>query len=193
MERIRSVFNEHVGLVRAAEGKLSHALARAVDLTLERLRRGGRIYIMGNGGSAADALHWVGELMGRFTRTRPPIPSVALVCNPAVVTAVGNDLGFEQVFARQVSALVGGVDIVVAISTSGGSANVVAALEAAGERACLRIGFTGEGGGKMGDLVDVLLDVPSRDTARVQEVHGILGHLYCELLEAGLYGPAVEP
>jgi D-sedoheptulose 7-phosphate isomerase len=162
---------------------------RVARETAARVRRGGRIYLFGNGGSAADAIHWSGELMGRFSLDRPGIPAIALATNPAVVTAVANDYDFTQVFARQLDALARSDDVVVAISTSGRSPNVLNALRRVRDRGCFRVGLTGAAGAEMADLVDVLFTVPSPSTPRIQEIHALLGHVICELVEADLYGP----
>lgn len=187
-QRILDIFDESIRLKQAARERFAERIVTAVDGCVERLERGGRIYLLGNGGSAADAIHWAGELVGRFTLERPGIPAVALVTDPSIMTAVANDYHFDTIFARQLSALSRPGDVVFAISTSGNSANVLAALDVAAERNLFRLGFTGEGGGKIRDRVDVLFDVPSRTTARIQEVHALLGHTICELIEARLYG-----
>jgi D-sedoheptulose 7-phosphate isomerase len=187
-QRIEALFAENREVAQAAAAAFPERLEQVVRETVDRLRRGGRIYLLGNGGSAADALHWAGELMGRFGFDRPGIPALALVDNPSVITAVANDLGYEAVFARQLDTLARLEDVVVAISTSGNSPNVLAALQAIEGRGCLRVGLTGAGGGAMAALVDVLFDVPSRSTPRIQEIHALLGHILCELIESELYG-----
>ena len=187
-QRIEAIFAESRLVQEAAAAALAGRIEEVVRDTVVRLRRGGRIYLLGNGGSAADALHWAGELMGRFLVNRPGIPAVALVDNPSVLTAVANDLGYEAIFARQLDTLARPDDVVFAISTSGASPNILAALRAVEGRGCLRVGFTGAGGGVLGPLVDVLFDVPSRSTPRIQEVHALLGHILCELIEAEMYG-----
>ena len=189
-QRIHTIFDDHLRLAEEARTLFAGRLARAVDETVARLQKGGRIYLLGNGGSAADALHWAGELMGRFLVNRPGIPALALVDNPSVLTAVANDLGYDAIFLRQLDTLARPDDVVFAISTSGTSPNVLAALRAVEDRGCFRVGFTGSGGGEMGPLVDLLFDVPSRSTPRVQEVHSLLGHILCELIESEMYGNA---
>lgn len=154
------------------------------------LSEGKKIIWMGNGGSAADAQHLAGELVGRFKFERPPLASLALNSNSSILTAVGNDYGFEQVFVRQVLALAREGDVIVGISTSGNSKNIIAALEAARTLNCVTVGLTGAGGGRMAKIVDYLLDVDSNDTPRIQETHIIMGHILCELVEAGIYEPA---
>lgn len=171
-------------LLRDAVDRFGDTVEETAEEIARRVRAGGRVYLMGNGGSAADALHWAGELMGRFRLNRPAIPAFALADNPALLTATANDLGYDRVFARQLHTLAGPLDVVVAISTSGNSPSVVAALEAVAGVPCLKVGFTGRGGGDLGPLCDVLFDVDSTDTPRIQEIHEVLGHVLCERLEA---------
>lgn len=172
-------------------GRLDALLPVIAELAAEtaaRLRRGGRVYFFGNGGSAADAQHWAAELSGRFYVDRPALPAFALGMNASEVTAIGNDYGYADVFARPLRGFAGPDDVAVGISTSGNSENVVRALEAARERGALAVGFTGEGGGKMAGVSDVLIAVPSRRTPRIQEAHEVLGHALCGLIETSLFG-----
>jgi D-sedoheptulose 7-phosphate isomerase len=159
---------------------------RAVDLLIERLCAGNKLLVCGNGGSAADAMHICGELVGRFLRDRRAIPAIALSANQAVLTACGNDYGYETVFARQVEALAKSGDVVWGISTSGNSKNVVEALKAAHSAGALTIGLTGMQGGAMAEHSDVLLAVPVSMTPRVQEVHVATYHAICEAVEAAI-------
>lgn len=162
------------------------AIEAIADAAISALRRGRKVVLFGNGGSAADACHIATELVGRFRRTRRPIPAIALGTNVQLLTAIANDLGYEESFARQVDALVQKGDIVVAISTSGDSPNVLRAVARAKARGARVVGLTGRSGGKLRKKADLLLDVPSDDTARVQEVHLLVGHILCELIEAAL-------
>lgn len=147
------------------------------------LNAGGKVLVFGNGGSAADAQHLAGELVGRYLRDRRALPAIALTTDPSIVTAVGNDMGFDVVFRRQVEAHGRKGDVAVGISTSGRSANVVAALEGARTAGLVTVGLTGAGGGELAGLVDHLIDVPSTDTPRIQEVHGLVVHLLCQIVE----------
>jgi D-sedoheptulose 7-phosphate isomerase len=185
---IEEVFRQNMRLTETCSGRFAPLIREVVRETVKRIRAGGRIFIMGNGGSAADAIHWAGELVGRFTLERPGIPAVALGTDPAILTAVANDYDFSMVFARQLECQAGERDIVFALSTSGRSPNIIRALSVERIRSCYRVGFTGEGGGDMAQLVDVLFDVPSCSTPRIQEIHGLLGHIICELIERELYG-----
>jgi len=147
---------------------------------------GGKLLIAGNGGSAADAQHIAAELTGRFVRERKPLPAIALHANTSALTAIGNDYGYEQVFARELSAFAGPSDVLLAISTSGNSRNILRAIEAARSKKVAVIGLTGESGGQMRTTCDLCLCVPSKSTARIQEMHITIGHAICELVEEAL-------
>ncbi|WP_298067124.1 D-sedoheptulose 7-phosphate isomerase [uncultured Mailhella sp.] len=151
------------------------------------LARGGKILVCGNGGSAADAQHMTGELLGRFLLERPSLPAVALTVDTSALTAVGNDYGYDEVFARQVNGLGKEGDVLVAFSTSGNSANVVKALAAARALGMVTIGLTGRGGGRMAELCDHLLDVPGTNTPLIQEMHEACMHLLCRLIDWYLF------
>ncbi len=161
-------------------------LVALADVIADRVRKGGKVLVFGNGGSAADAQHFAGELVGRFTKEGPPIPALALTTDSAIMTAVGNDYGYEHIFKRQLEAHGRPSDIAIAISTSGNSRNVLEAVHVAKARGLLTVGMTGEGGGKLAALVDHLFAVPSKETPRIQEVHHLMNHILCELLEERL-------
>ncbi len=163
------------------------AALRAADMIVEAYRNEGKVVLFGNGGSATDAQHIAGELMGRFRFDRPPLAAIALPANIAFITAVANDLSYERVFERGVEGLVRRGDIVIALSTSGESPNVLKGVKAAHKKGAKVIGFCGVGGSLAG-LCDVALSVPSADTPRIQEVHLALGHIVCELVEEELFG-----
>lgn len=171
----------------AADAALRAQIAESVALCVDTLRAGGKIMFAGNGGSAADAQHWAGELVSRFYYDRPGLPAIALTTDTSILTAIGNDYGFDYVFARQVEALGREGDVLVAISTSGNSANVVRAAEAARERGVRVIGLTGQGGGKLAPLSDLCFRIPSNETPRIQEGHEFIGHLLCALIEVEMY------
>jgi len=190
IEKIRQRFNESAETLRLSEEHLSERLAAAVEMVVRSCRNGGGVYLFGNGGSAADAQHIAGELVGRFLKERRALRALSLSTDPSVVTCLANDYGYENIFARQIEAHAGAGDVAVAFSTSGNSPNVLAALRKAREIGCGTIAFTGSGGGKCAALADVLLDVPSRHTPRIQESHIVLYHILCELVEAAV---AQEP
>jgi D-sedoheptulose 7-phosphate isomerase len=152
----------------------------------ECLRGGGRVLAFGNGGSAADAQHLAGELVGRFRRDRAALSAIALTTDSSVVTAIGNDMGYESVFRRQVEAHGRPGDIAVGITTSGRSPNVVQALQRARERGLVTMGLTGGGGGQLAGAVDYLIDVPHAETARIQEVHVMVVHVLCQIVEEAM-------
>ncbi len=162
-----------------------------VDLSTEivkRVKNGGGIFFMGNGGSAADAAHLSAELVGRFYINRTPIRSTSFSSNPSILTEIPNDFGFEYLFERQVEAHVRSQDVVIGISTSGKSINIIRALEKAKKLGALTVGFTGENGGNMNELCDVIFKVNSKKTPRIQETHILLGHILCQLIEYQLFG-----
>ena len=156
---------------------------RAAGLAIETLRGGGTVYLLGNGGSAADAQHWAAELVGRYLTEREPLDVHALTVNSSTYTALVNDYPPERVFERQVRAHLSRGDLLVAISTSGNSANVLLAVEAAHELGAKVVGVTGKGGGKLAPMCDLAMVAPSPDTPRIQEVHLLFGHLWCERIE----------
>lgn len=176
--------DEHIRTIEAIR-PLSEQIARVGILMSRQLAAGGRVLWMGNGGSAADCQHMAAELVGRYTRERRGLASVALTTDTSILTAVGNDYGFERIFARQVEAICGPGDVVIGISTSGNSRNVLEAIQAARQIGTATVGFTGGSGGALKDLVDHCLVVPSRVTARIQEAHILIGHLLCDWVEQG--------
>jgi D-sedoheptulose 7-phosphate isomerase len=164
------------------------ALEAGATACVESLRRAGKVLFAGNGGSAADAQHMAGEFVSRFAFDRPGLPALALTTDTSILTAIGNDYGFEQVFARQVQALGRRGDVLVAYSTSGRSPNILRALGTARETGLVTIGLTGSRGGPMVGLCDHLLQVPSAETPKIQEGHLIVGHILCGLVERALFG-----
>jgi len=187
-QRILAIWNEHLEVARCLTA-LASGVSAAVDLICVSLGNGGQLLAAGNGGSAADAQHIVAELTGRFMRERQPLRAIALHGNTSALTAIGNDYGFEHVFAREVLAHARSGDVLLAISTSGNSPNVLKAIEAARTAHAKVIGMTGENGGKMRNACDLCLCVPSKSTARIQEMHITIGHAICELVEERLGQP----
>ncbi|MGQ9549499.1 MAG: D-sedoheptulose 7-phosphate isomerase [Roseiflexus sp.] len=157
------------------------------ERVVETFRRGGKLLLCGNGGSAADAQHIAAEFVSRFRRERRGLPAIALTTDTSILTAIGNDYGYERVFARQVEALGSPGDMVLGISTSGISASVIAAMRTARNNGMATIGFTGVSGGTLVDHVDLCLCVPSNNTARIQEVHITVAHVVCEIVERALF------
>lgn len=179
-------FAEHHAAAEATRGALRAPFEALVSASAEAVRGGGKLLFFGNGGSAADAQHLATELTIRFKKDRAPIPAIALTTDSSALTAAGNDLGFEQIFARQVEALARKGDVVIGISTSGTSPNVLAGLKAAHAKGCTRIGLTSVKGLSMEAHTDILLPVPATATARIQEMHILLGHMLCGALEKEL-------
>jgi D-sedoheptulose 7-phosphate isomerase len=184
--RVVAIIDETVRLHEQAKAGAADAAARAAAAIREALGRGGTLLLFGNGGSASDAQHVAAEFVGRFVRERKAAPAIALTTDTSILTAIGNDYGYERIFARQVEALGRPGDVAIGISTSGGSANVVAALDAAKRQGLFTVALTGRDGGAAGRAADLHINVPSRDTARVQEVHRTLLHAICELVERDL-------
>ncbi|HEX7485725.1 MAG TPA: D-sedoheptulose 7-phosphate isomerase [Vicinamibacterales bacterium] len=174
----------------AAHGRVRRescaTILAAADALVTALRAGRKVLVCGNGGSAADSQHFVAELVGRFARERRAWPALALTADTSVLTAIGNDHGFARVFARQVEAHGQPGDVLIGISTSGGSPDVLAAVETAGARGLVTIGLTARDGGALGRAADIHLNVPSPSTARAQEVHITILHVLCELVEQEL-------
>ena len=180
---VRLVAAESVALKQRFFEANAGLLVAAGRRMAESLRGGGRVLAFGNGGSAADAQHLAGELVGRFRRDRAALSAIALTTDSSVVTAIGNDMGYDSVFRRQVEAHGRPGDVAVGITTSGRSPNVVQALQLARERGLVTMGLTGGGGGRLAGAVDYLIDVPHADTARIQEVHVMVVHVLCQIVE----------
>ena len=177
---------QHAALLEAVRVRLAVPFARLVRLAAEAVAGGGKLLFFGNGGSAADAQHLAAELTGRYARDRAPIAALALTTDSSALTAIGNDYGFEALFERQVRALGRAGDLAIGISTSGRSPNVVRGLRAARELGLAAAAFAGHDGGLLREFADPLLIVPSESTARVQEMHILLGHMLCAALEREL-------
>lgn len=191
LSRIKSHFAAHAQLAIDAADALAPVIAIAAETITTCLFADGRILACGNGGSASDAQHFAAEMIGRFERERPELPAIALCTDTSILTAVANDYSFEQVFAKQVRALGRKGDVLLAISTSGNSANVIAALDAAREREMHVVALTGKGGGRLGELLvegDVHICVPHERTARIQEVHLLAIHCLCDAIDHTLLG-----
>ena len=176
---------EHLELFRGLDA-LAGDVGRAAALMTSRLRAGHKVMLCGNGGSAADSQHIAAELVGRFVKDRKALPAIALTTDTSALTSIGNDYGFEDVFARQVSALGRAGDCLVAISTSGNSRNVIRATETARAAGIHTIGLLGRDGGALRKLCEVPIVVPSTTTARIQEAHGFIGHTLCAIIEEAL-------
>ena len=180
---IQSEFSDHLKTAQATLEYIAAPLEIAANICIDGLTNGGKILIFGNGGSAADAQHIAAELVGRYKLERKGLAAIALTTDTSVLTAVGNDYGYHYVFNRQIEALANQGDVVIGISTGGTSENVISALKSANELGCKTIGFSGRDGGEMNTFCDINLVVPARDTARIQEMHILIGHTMCHLIE----------
>lgn len=188
-DAIVSILRESVATKEAilADPELLKRIGAATKAIVDAFRDGKKVLFCGNGGSAADAQHLAAEFSGRFYTDRAPLPSEALHCNSSYMTAVANDYGYEYVYSRMVQAMGSKGDVLVSLSTSGRSKNIMEAMKVARERGMINIALTGAGGGTMAAESDILIDVPSRDTPRVQESHITIGHIICQLTEEQLF------
>src|SRR2546421_3598180 len=182
-EEIRRQLEESARVKQGFSSELISRIAQFAEKSAAALRAGGKLVFFGNGGSAADALHLAAELVVRLRTERPGLAALALTTNPSVLTAAGNDYGFERIFSRQIESLVAKNDVLVALSTSGNSPNVIRGVEAGRPCGAYLVAFTGETGGQLKGKVDLLLNVPSEDAQRIQECHITIGHIACGLIE----------
>ena len=180
---IKFEFSEHLKTAQATLEYIAGPLEIAANLCIDSLQNGGKILIFGNGGSAADAQHIAAELVGRYKVERKGLSAIALTTDTSALTSIGNDYGYNHVFDRQVEALANKGDVAIGISTGGSSSNVISALRLAKEMGCKTIGFSGRDGGEMNALCDVNLVVPAEDTPRIQEMHIVIGHTVCHLID----------
>ena len=185
---IANEFSSHLETIRSVIGAMEEDLTKASQIAVDTLKRGNKILLCGNGGSAADAQHIAAELTGRYKSERRGLPGIALTTDTSALTAIANDYGYDRVFDRQVEALANTGDLIIGISTSGNSANIISALELAKELGCSTVGFSGRDGGKMNEVCDVNLVVPSNNTPRIQEIHILLGHTLCQIIDDAFAG-----
>lgn len=183
IELLRTGIAEHQAVISKLDVMLPQ-IAAVAQAMRDCLERGGKILLMGNGGSAADSQHIAAEIVGRYKKERRGLPAIALTTDTSILTSIGNDYGFEFIFSRQVEALCGPLDLVIGFSTSGNSANVIRGIEKAKEVGATTVLFSGGTGGKLASLCDFNLIMPSGDTPRIQEAHIFIGHSLCDLLEA---------
>ncbi len=186
MEEIKKFLNESASLKKIVADTLSEEIQKAIEIIKSSLNNGGKLLLMGNGGSAGDAQHIAAELIGRYKKERKSVSAIALTVDTSILTAIGNDYGYDHVFSRQVEGLAQKEDVVLGISTSGNSKNVIRAIQTAKNIGTKTIGLLGNQGGEVKDIVDLAIVVPSTDTARIQEVHITIGHIICEILEQNL-------
>ncbi|HTL10246.1 MAG TPA: D-sedoheptulose 7-phosphate isomerase [Chitinophagaceae bacterium] len=194
MKQIKDIIEESIAVKQALLGndEMLRQLDKLTNATVDALKKNHRVYFCGNGGSAADAQHLAAEFSGRFYLDRDALPAEALHCNTSYLTAVANDYSFDVIYARLVKGLAHAGDVLIGLSTSGNSTNIVKAFEVAREKGVITAGFTGEGGGKLKALSDYLFSIPSKNTPRIQESHIMLGHIFCQLAEERYFTPAPE-
>lgn len=183
MALISNLFDAHLAAIHQLRNQ-SERIQATGEILIAHLRAGNRIFLCGNGGSAADAQHIAAEMVCRFETQRRGLPAIALTTDTSALTAIGNDFGYERVFARQVEALARPGDLLVGISTSGNSTNVIAALDEARRLGVTTLALLGAGGGRLAGMADHALVVPARETARIQECHILIGHIWCSMIDA---------
>jgi len=191
MDKIKKIIKSSIDTKQSVlqnEGLLK-TIAASVDVIVNAFRNGNRVYFCGNGGSAADAQHLAAEFSGRFYTDRKALPAEALHCNTSYLTAVANDYSFDNIYSRLIDGIGEAGDVLVGLSTSGNSANIVKAFESAKKNEMITIGFTGKSGGNMKPLCDHLVNIPSTDTPRIQESHIMIGHIICQLVEEIYFTP----
>ena len=181
---IQNELNAHQGVLAETANSLSDAISAAGELILATLKAGNKILLFGNGGSAGDAQHIAAELTGRYKTERRGLPAIALSTDTSAITAIGNDYGFDRIFDRQVEAIGNEGDLLIGISTSGNSRNILRALAFGKDNGMNTLGFSGRNGGEMINLCDINLIIPSNDTARIQEMHILVGHILCGIVDA---------
>ena len=180
---IHEEFNKHIEVSKKTMVSIGKPIEIAAKICIDSLKNGNKILIFGNGGSAADAQHIAAELVGRYKTERKGLSAIALTTDTSVITSISNDYGYLQVFDRQIEALANKGDVVIGISTGGSSPNVISAIKLANTLGCMSIGLSGKGGGEFNSLCDVNIIVPSEDTPRIQEMHALIGHTICHLID----------
>ncbi|MDD5504531.1 MAG: D-sedoheptulose 7-phosphate isomerase [Candidatus Omnitrophica bacterium] len=185
---IKEIIKESIRVKEAVLQKMSKQIKTASGMIAVTLKKGGKVILFGNGGSAADSQHIAAEFVGRFKLERQGLAAVALTTNTSIITSIANDYGYEEIFSRQMEAVGSDDDMVIGISTSGNARNVIAGLLEAKKMGLKTIALTGSGGGEMATIADLALIVPSDNTARIQEAHIVIGHIICELAEQNLFG-----
>ena len=187
LQNIRSQLDESSRIKTLIKEQYSEAILETAEIMIKSLKSGGKLLICGNGGSAADSQHFAAELIGRFLREREPLAAIALTTDTSILTAVGNDYSYDDIFKKQVQALGSSKDVLIGLSTSGNSINVLNAFEAAKEKGMITIGLTGKGGGQIAVESDHSLIIPADTSGRIQEAHITIIHIWCDLIESTLF------
>jgi D-sedoheptulose 7-phosphate isomerase len=190
MKKIKEIIGSSIETKQRllADENLLKTICDTVDVIVNSFKNGKRVYFCGNGGSAADAQHLAAEFSGRFYKDRKALPAEALHCNTSYLTAVANDYSFDDIYSRLIDGIGGQGDVLIGLSTSGNSANIIKAFETARQKQMITIGFTGDSGGMIKSLCDHLINIPSTDTPRIQESHIMVGHIICQLVEEEYFG-----
>ena len=191
MKKIKEIINSSIETKQKllTDENLLKTICNTIDVIVNAFRNGKRVYFCGNGGSAADAQHLAAEFSGRFYKNRKALPAEALHCNTSYLTAVANDYSFDDIYSRLIDGIGEEGDVLVGLSTSGNSVNILKAFETARKKEMVTVGFTGESGGKMRSLCDHVINIPSTDTPRIQESHIMIGHIICQLVEEKYFTP----
>lgn len=184
---IASELDENINITKNIYKNLSDTIVTISEMIIDTYNNGGKIILIGNGGSAADAQHIAAEFVGRFKLERNSLPAIALTTNTSIITALANDYGYDTIFSRQLEALANSKDILIVITTSGNSSNILKAVEAVKSKNIKVVGMTGRSGGKLKDLIDIIIKVPSDNIPRIQETHITIGHIICNLVEKELF------
>jgi len=192
MEKIRQIIQASIATKEQIlkDARLIDTIGKVADIITAAFKNGNRVYFCGNGGSAADAQHLAAEFSGRFYTDRKALPAEALHCNTSYLTAVANDYGYDVVYSRMIDGIGEKGDVLIGLSTSGNSENIIRAFEVAKTKGLIAVAFTGETGGKMKDMADYLINVPSKDTPRIQESHITVGHIICQVVEENFFAPS---
>ena len=185
-ELLKKRLKEHIQGVDALPTSCGKEILALIDICVKAVKRGNKILLFGNGGSASQAEHIAGELVGKFYKIRKALPAISLTTSSAIITAIANDVTFDEIFSRQIEALAKEGDVAICLSTSGNSKNVIKAMEKANQLGLYTVALTGSIGGKLKDIAKLCIKVPSQDTPRIQEMHILLGHILCEIIEEAL-------
>ncbi len=187
-DQIKNELTTHIKVIEEIISEQIEDIEKATEIIIDCYKNDGKVVLFGNGGSAADAQHLAGEFVGKFKLERKSLPAIALTTNTSILSAIANDYDFDRVFERQVESMVVSKDVVIGISTSGNSENVIRGILKAKEKGAKTVALTGRSGGQLKERVDILLNIPSDDTPRIQEGHITIGHIICGLVESGLFG-----
>lgn len=186
-ESVTKELDDHINIIKSLSKNLSDTIVNTSKIIIDCYKNGGKVILIGNGGSASDSQHIAAEFVGKFKLDRKSLPAIALTTNTPIITALANDYGYDTVFSRQLESLANDKDVLIVISTSGNSSNILRAIDTAKSKNIKVVGMTGRNGGKLKNMVDILINIPSDDTPRIQEGHITVGHIICGLVEKELF------